>query len=117
MATANQQALREELSRLRSRIDSVEAELAREDFPTEDPCRRNQILVWDRVLSGKTYTYVAHKADNGLWYLTGQNSGSYTWAQLVTEHFEKPRVSNFRHANLMYFSRNTDLNKAVNARS
>lgn len=55
----------------------------------DDVYAPGQVITFDRVYSGRMYNYAAIKADNNLWYVTGQMLGGrdgagLPWRRLVS---------------------------------
>lgn len=60
------------------------------EFDAREPEGDEPVISWRQSYGGsppyrsdtREYTYVAIKAENGLWYLTGRNTKPYTWREL-----------------------------------
>ena len=69
--------------RMSKNMLAVIAQLA--EFGDHDPLTAGSVVTWDMAYDyhGKVYSFAAIKADNGRYYLTGQETTGRTWDEMV----------------------------------
>lgn len=84
MSVGKRQHLEAELAAARDRVREAEAAIAVLDrYPAEDPCRDGDVLTFRKRFSPgqRAFTYAALRS-GGRWYLTGQTTKAFAWAEL-----------------------------------
>lgn len=59
----------------------------RKALSARDPFDNGDVLMFERELGRRSYSYAALKA-GGRWYVTGSYAGSLTFQELIEEHLE-----------------------------